>query len=114
MRFHATYVSVGRAGDYYQACFEAVREGDGTPYLLIQRQFEDYDGGVCYMETNDLEYRGHFRLRDLEFSPTRLSVDLGRQRQSLIEVTFALSEAEFAEAAHIVDIIAGTVGPDVE
>ena len=48
MHFHANYVStsVFGDGDYYQAMFEAEQDTDDpdSPYLLIQRQFEDPDG----------------------------------------------------------------------
>jgi hypothetical protein len=47
MHFHANYVStsVFGDGDYYQATFEAEQDVDDpdSPYLLIQRQFEDPD-----------------------------------------------------------------------
>src|SRR5712671_2893151 len=40
------------------------------PYLLVQRQFKDDDGGVCYIETLDHDtYTGHFRLRSLSSHP---------------------------------------------
>src|SRR5262245_31363621 len=45
MHFHANYVSTSAFGDgdYYQATFEAEQDTDDpdSPYLLIQRQFED-------------------------------------------------------------------------
>ena len=54
MQFHADYVStsVFGDGDYYQATFEAEQETDDpdSPYLLIQRQFEDPDDNRCYIE----------------------------------------------------------------
>jgi hypothetical protein len=65
-------VSVGEFADEYFA-FEFDNEdpsdddfalsGDGAPYLIVQRQFEDAEGGVCYIETHDHDtYSGHFRL----------------------------------------------------
>ena len=57
MHFHANYVStsVSGDGDYYQATFEAEQDTDDpdSPYLLIQRQFEDPDDDRCYIETHD-------------------------------------------------------------
>jgi hypothetical protein len=54
MHFHANYVStsVFGDGDYYQATFEAEQDTDDpdSPYLLIQRQFEDPDDHRCYIE----------------------------------------------------------------
>ena len=67
MHFHANYVStsVFGDGDYYQATFEAEQDTDDpdSPYLLIQRQFEDPDDHWCYVETHDEKYCGHFLLR---------------------------------------------------
>ena len=55
MYFHANYVStsVFGDGDYYQATFQAEPDSDDadSPYLLIQRQFEDPDDNWCYIET---------------------------------------------------------------
>ena len=58
MKLHAKHVSVGEAGEeYFQASFysEVPSKDDfglsalSLPYLTVQRQFEDDDGGVCYM-----------------------------------------------------------------
>ena len=91
MHFHANYVStsVFGDGDYYQATFEAEQDTDdpGSPYLLIQRQFEDPDDNWCYIETHDEKYCGHFC------------------------VTFAMAATEFAEASHVVKIISGEIEP---
>ena len=63
MHLHANYVStsVFGDGDYYQATFEAEQDTNDlrSPYLLIQRQFEDPDGYRCYIETHDEKYCGH-------------------------------------------------------
>jgi hypothetical protein len=70
MHFHANYVStsVFGDGDYYQATFEAEQDADDpdSPYLLIQRQFEDPDDHLCYIETHDEKYCGHFRLQRVD------------------------------------------------
>ena len=67
MYFHANYVSTSAFGDgdYYQAMFEAEQDTDDpdSPYLLIQRQFEDPDDNRCYIEMHDEKYCGHFLLR---------------------------------------------------
>ena len=73
MRFHAKYVSVGQSGgEYFAVSFDNEDpgnddfdlSGDEDPYLIVQRQFEDDDGGVCYIETHDHDtFSGHFRLR---------------------------------------------------
>ena len=55
MRFHAKYVTVGEFGDeYFEVSFDSEDpgnddldlSGDENPYLIVQRQLEDGDGGV--------------------------------------------------------------------
>src|ERR1700757_3472643 len=108
MHFHANYVStsVFGDGDYYQAMFEAEQDSDDpdSPYLLMQRQFEDPDDHSCYIETNDEKYRGHFLLRRVDFTPQKLSIELDRPRHNLVSVTIAMATTEFAEASQVVNI----------
>src|SRR5580693_4920186 len=79
MYFHTNYVStfVFGDGDYYQATFQAEPDTDDadSPYLLIQRQFEDPDDNWCYIETHDEKYCGHFLLRRVDFAPQKLSIE---------------------------------------
>jgi hypothetical protein len=120
MRFRAKYVSASQSGDYYQVTLEntdpagdaADVYGSDTPYLLIQRQFEDPDGGLCYVETHDEGYIGHFRLRSIEFSPSRLLLEVARDRNNRIEVLFDIGQSEFEEVQHVIDIISGKSSPD--
>jgi hypothetical protein len=49
-----------------------------SPYLLIQRQFEDSDDNWCYIETHDEKYCGHFLLSRVHFAPQKLSIELDR------------------------------------
>ena len=120
MRFRAKHVSASENGDYYQVAFEntdpagdvADVNGPDSPYLLIQRQFEDPDGGRCYVETHDEEYIGHFRLRSIEFSPSRLLLEIARDRKNRIEVIFDIGQSEFEEVQRVIDIISGKSSPD--
>ena len=120
MRLHANHVSVGESGDeYFQVSFdsEAPSHGDfdlsglAHPYLLIQRQFEDDDGGVCYIESHDHDtYTGHFRLRLIEFTPTRLAFEIARTDHKYIEVTYDLDAKRFGDVQRIVQIVFGVQG----
>jgi hypothetical protein len=120
MRFRAKCVSASENGDYYQVAFEnrdpasdaADVHGPGSPYLLIQRQFEDPDGGECYVETHDEGYIGHFRLRSIEFSQSRLCLEIARDRNNRIEVIFDMGQSEFEEVQRVIDIISGKSSPD--
>jgi hypothetical protein len=113
MHFHANYVSTSVSGDYYQAIFEAEQDSDDldSPYLLIQRQFEDLDDESCYIETHDQKYCGHFLLRRVDFTPQELSIELDRPRDNFVSVTFTMVATEFAEASQVVKIISGEIEP---
>ena len=80
-----------------------------SPYLVIQRQFEDYDGDVCYIETHHENYRGHFRLRRSDFSRTQFRIVIDRARDNILCVNYRLSESAYAQAARIVGIITGKI-----
>ena len=100
-------------GDYYQAMFQAEQDTDDSdsPYLLIQRQFEDPGDNWCYIETHDKKYWGHFLLCRVDFTPQKLSIELDRPRDNLVSVTFAMAATEFAEASQVVKIISGEIEP---
>jgi hypothetical protein len=113
MRFHANHVSTSVSGDYYQATFEANEasaELDG-PYLIIQRQFEMPDGDRCYIETHQAEYIGHFQVRRIDFRPDGISVEIGRSRDNVIDVTFNMTTSAFEEAMPVLKIISGEMEP---
>ena len=117
VRLNANHVSVGESGDeYFSVSFDSEVPGDDDfdlsgpdhPYLVVQRQFEDDDGGVCYIETHDHDtYTGHFRLRLIEFTPTRLAFEIARKDHKYVEVTFDLNAKRFSEVKRIVHIIFG-------
>ena len=120
MRFHAKNVSVGEAGDeYFAVSFDSEAPSDDdsdlsrheNPYLIVQRQFEDDDGGVCYIETHDHDtYTGHFRLRLIGLTPTRFAFEIARMDHKYVEVTYDLDAQRFDEVRRIVHIIFGVQG----
>jgi hypothetical protein len=117
LRLHANHVSIGESGgEYFQVSFhsEAPSEDDfdlpepDQPYLLVQRQSEDDDGGVCYIETHDHDtYTGHFRVRLIEFTPIRLAFEIARTDHKYVEVTYDLDAKRFSEVQRIVHIVFG-------
>ena len=114
MQFHANHVSTSTfASDYYQAMFDADKEAvdPHSPYLLIQRQFEDPDDQLCYVETQDEKYVGHFFLRRVGFTLHGLSIELDRPNDNLLTVTFTMAPSDFDEASRVVNIIAGDIDP---
>jgi hypothetical protein len=116
MKLNARYVSIGDFDDlYFQVLFENQHpaadydpSAPTEPYLLLQRQFEDDDGGVCYLETHDIDrFAGHFRLRLIEFTPTRLAFEIDRPEDRTVEVSYKLSTQRFRKVQRIVHIIFG-------
>jgi hypothetical protein len=64
--------------------------------------------GVCYLETHDTDrFAGHFRLRLIEFAPTRLAFEIDRPEDRAVEVTYKLSTQRFRKVQRIVHIIFG-------
>gem|GEM_PF-2881297 len=116
MKLHARYVTVSDFDDqYFEVSFcnehpAADYDPDAPmrPYVLLQRQFEDEDGDVCYLETHDPDrYAGHLRLRLVEFTPTRLAFEIDRPQDRLVQVTFRLGARRFREIQRVVNIIFG-------
>jgi hypothetical protein len=117
MRFHAKNVSVGESGDeFFAVSFDSEAPSDDdsdlsgheNPYLIVQRQFEDDDGGVCYIETHDHDtYTGHFRLRLIGLTPTRFAFEIARMDHRYVEVTYDLDAKRFDDVQRIVHIIFG-------
>ena len=65
-------------------------------------------------ETHDEGYIGHFRLRSIEFSRSRLLLEIARDRNNRIEVTFDIGLSEFEEVRRVIDTISGKSSPDDE
>jgi hypothetical protein len=116
MKLNASYVSIGDFDHrYFQVSFknqDPAADYDPSaptePYLLLQRQFEDDDGGACYLETHDRDrFAGHFRLRLIGFTATHLAFEIDRPEDRTVEVTYKLSARRFREAQRIVHIIFG-------
>ena len=120
MKLHAKHVSVGESGDeYFQVSFDSEPPSDDDfdlsgrdqPYLIVQRQFEDDDGGVSYIETHDHDaYTGHFHLRLVEFTPTRPALEIARAKDKYVEVTYDLDAKQFDAVQRIVHIVFGVQG----
>jgi hypothetical protein len=120
MKFYAKHVSVGEFDDqYFQVSFDSEPPSEDEfdlsrpdhPYLIVQRQFEDDDGGVCYIETHDHDaYAGHFRLQLIEFTATRLFFEIARAKDKYVEVAYDLDAKKFGEVQRIIQIVFGVQG----
>jgi hypothetical protein len=120
LKLHANHVSVEESGDEcFQVSFDSEApsgddfdlSGPDHPYLVVQRQFEGDDSGVGYIETHDHDtYTGHFRLRLIEFTPTRLAFEIAGTDHKYVEVTYDLDAKRFGEVQRIVHIVFGVQG----
>lgn len=92
------------SGDYYQVVFQT-EDRDDAPYVLIQRQFEEPDGGVCYIETHDANYTGHYRVAHASLSRNRFRIQLRRQEVTQLEVSFESTHPNHGEVLRILKIM---------
>lgn len=104
VKIQLDHVSAAESGDYYQVHFGAANDGDGA-YVLIQRQFEDDDGGLCYLETHDQDYIGHFKVVRATLDRHRFCLELRRKKSSKVEVTFETNEPNYIEVSRILRIM---------
>ena len=104
MKIRLDHVSAFESGDYFQVLFEAEEDGDGA-YVLIQRQFEDHDGGLCYLETHDQDYIGHFNVVRAVLDRNRFCLELRRKEAAEVEVTFKTTDQNYHDVARIIRIM---------
>ena|SRR3990172_693799 len=103
------HVSASEAGDYFQVVFEQTRDSH-VGYVLVQRQFEMPDGGKCYVETDDQQFCGHFRIRNAQLSRDQFRMTFGRGPVQQITVSFSVTDSAYAEAKRVLQIMI----PDLE
>ena len=99
----AHHASASEAGDYFRVAFEERRDEEGAPHLLIQRQFEDQDGDVCYVESHDEEFVGHFRIRSARLGRRRLLIVMNQALEA--DVTLDVNERTFREIKRVLRIM---------
>lgn len=104
MRVSLPNVSASQAGDYYQVLFEDESRSTRA-YVLIQRQFEDWDDGVCFIETHDPYYLGHVKVRRASLNKDLLCVQLCREEDSELGVVFRATGRRYDEVARILKVM---------
>ncbi len=104
MKIRLDHVSASESGDYYQVLFEAEEDGD-VAYVLIQRQFENPDGGLCYLESHDEAYIGHFKVVRAVLDRNRFCLELPRRKAAEVEVTFKTTDQNYNDVARIMRIM---------
>jgi len=97
-------VSATEAGEGFQVLFETVADSD-EGYVLVQRHFEFPDGGECYVETEDREFCGHFRIRRAYLSRNRLQIAFGKRPERKIAVLFDATDSVYTEVKRVLHIM---------
>jgi hypothetical protein len=89
--------------------FEVTQDSE-VGYLVVQRQFESPDGLECYVETDDPEFSGHFRVRNARLTNKQFQFEFGSGPPRRIKVSFEVTESAYADAKRILQIMI----PDLE
>ncbi|MEN8233160.1 MAG: hypothetical protein ABFR35_10855 [Thermodesulfobacteriota bacterium] len=109
MKLKCQYVSATEAGDeIFQVSFEAVRDQEDGPYLLLQRAFleeDDGDDAACYIETNEEHLIGHYAKIGAALTRNRLTINLPPPANETIEVNFQATDPEFQKIRRMLAII---------
>ena len=81
-------VSVASSGgEYFQVSFNDTAARDAASFL-IQRQFEDDDGGLFYLESHERIFCGHFRIRKAELGKDWLRLQIMSKPAKLVQIKF--------------------------
>lgn len=103
--FQCKHVSASEEGDYFQVFFGELEEEGDAAYLLVQRQFEFLDHGECYVETNDLNFCGHYVIHSAQLTRDRFQISYGNGPRKYVAVSFKAGDRDFAEAQRILQVI---------
>ncbi len=110
MKLNCKHVSTSEAGgEIFQVLFEAERDQEDGPYLLLQRAFleedEEDDDNPCYVETNDERLIGHYADIDVKLTRGRLTVNLPPPVAETIEADFNATDEKFERIRRMLGII---------
>jgi hypothetical protein len=103
-RFRCERVSAAEAGDGFQVLFERAPDSDAA-YVLVQRQFEFPDREECYVESDDRDFSGHFRIQRADLSRNRFRIAFGRNPVREIAVSFDATDSVYTEVKRVLQIM---------
>ena len=103
-QFRCEHVSATEAGEGFQVLFAKSPDSD-EGYVLVQRHFEFPDGGKCYVETDDREFCGHFRIRSAHLSRNQFEMAFGKEPVREIAVLFDATDSVYAEVKRVLQIM---------
>jgi len=97
-------VSVSSSDDeYFQVHFDYDEESED--YFLIQRQFEDDDGGCLYVECTRESLCGHFKIRRAELARDVLRLEVMCRPMETVQIKFAADDACYEELKQFLSIM---------
>ena len=98
-------VSVSSSGrEYFQVLFQDDPDSDSN-YFVIQRQFESYDGGLFYVETDQPTLCGHFRIKWAQLGKDRLRFELASQPIETVQISFEADTARYNQLRRVLKIM---------
>jgi len=100
---YCKYVSATEVGDYYEVMFKKEIYKD-EEYIMIQRQFE-FLNDECYIESNDLNYCGDFKINKAVLYNNRVEIEIDRKSNKEITVKYPLTLENHSEVRRILKII---------
>ena len=103
-RFRCERVSASEAGDGFQVLFDRAPDSDAG-YVLVQRHFEFPDREECYVESDDREFSGHFRIQRAYLSRDRFRMAFGGNSAREIAVTFDATDSVYTEVKRVLQIM---------
>jgi hypothetical protein len=107
IEFHAQNVSYSEdleGREYFQVVFEEQDE-PGVKYVLLQRQFEIPDGGVCYFECDEIERSGSHVIQNSKLSRDRFEINVPGDDGGKWVVKFELGDRRYEELKEVLSII---------
>ena len=109
MELKCQHVSADEAGDeIFQVVFDAKREQEDGPYLLISRAFLEEDEGEAdpvYVETHDERLIGHYPSVGADLTRDRFTLKLPAPANETIDVHFKATDREFRKIVRTLGII---------
>jgi hypothetical protein len=104
MNMNCKHVSASEAGDYYQVLFEKQIDDDDE-YFLIQQQFEFPSDDKCYIETQDEEFVGHYKIKEARINPNKFYLEIQRKQNSKITINFETTPKSYKDIRRVLKII---------
>ena len=92
--------------EYFQVLFQE-KDEPGVKYVLLQRQFEIPDGGVCYFECDEIERSGSHVIRKAKLSRDRFEIDVPGEDGGKWVVAFELEDRRYVALKEVLSIILG-------